>query len=227
MCGPFTPMLFQGEEWAASTPFQFFTSHPEPELGRATAEGRITEFERQGWDPGVVPDPQDPATFDRSKLDWSEQDSVRGRRMRAVYRRLAALRREHAELTEPSSRGLHGRRGDPGVHDAARRADGAWSTSVSGSDASPSVRASCSSRPSQGSAWWTARSRCRPTPAAWSSRLQECGLQLLEGRPARRSAGASTSACLVEVRERSPVARVLALGLLDLHAGSARRRIRT
>ena len=72
LAGPFTPMLFQGEEWAASTPFQFFTSHPEPELGKATAEGRIAEFERMGWDPAVVPDPQDPATFERSKLDWSE-----------------------------------------------------------------------------------------------------------------------------------------------------------
>ena len=72
MAGPFTPMLFQGEEWAASTPFQFFTSHPEPELGKATAEGRIAEFERMGWDPAVVPDPQDPETFLRSKLDWAE-----------------------------------------------------------------------------------------------------------------------------------------------------------
>ncbi len=48
LCGPFTPMLFQGEEWAASTPFRFFTSHPEPELARATAEGRIKEFESDG-----------------------------------------------------------------------------------------------------------------------------------------------------------------------------------
>ena len=47
---PFTPMLFMGEEWAASTPWQFFTSHPEPELGRATAEGRIAEFAAMGWD---------------------------------------------------------------------------------------------------------------------------------------------------------------------------------
>ena len=48
LTSPFTPMLFQGEEWAASTPFQFFTSHPEPELGRAVAEGRLAEFERDG-----------------------------------------------------------------------------------------------------------------------------------------------------------------------------------
>src|SRR5690606_31704872 len=52
MTAPFTPMLFQGEEWAASTPFAFFTSHPEEDLGRATAEGRLEEFARMGWDPG-------------------------------------------------------------------------------------------------------------------------------------------------------------------------------
>ena len=102
LAGPFTPMLFQGEEWAASTPFQFFTSHPEPELGKATAEGRIAEFERMGWDPAVVPDPQDPATFERSKLDWSELDSGRHARLLAAYRRLAALRRSRPELTDPS-----------------------------------------------------------------------------------------------------------------------------
>jgi maltooligosyltrehalose trehalohydrolase len=102
LCAPFTPMLFQGEEWAASTPFQFFTSHPEAELGRATAEGRIKEFAEHGWDPDAVPDPQDPATFERSKLDWSELESDRGRRMLAVYRELARLRRELPELTDPS-----------------------------------------------------------------------------------------------------------------------------
>jgi maltooligosyltrehalose trehalohydrolase len=102
MAGPFTPMLFQGEEWAARTPFQFFTSHPEPELGKATAEGRIAEFEQMGWDPAVVPDPQDPATYQRSKLDWSELDEPRGTRMLAVYRELARLRRELPELTDPA-----------------------------------------------------------------------------------------------------------------------------
>ncbi|MGZ4455591.1 MAG: malto-oligosyltrehalose trehalohydrolase [Nocardioides sp.] len=102
LAGPFTPMLFQGEEWAATTPFQFFTSHPEPELGRATAEGRIAEFERMGWDPAVVPDPQDPATFERSRLDWAERDTERGRTVLEAYRRLATLRRTRPELTDPS-----------------------------------------------------------------------------------------------------------------------------
>ena len=102
MAGPFTPMLFQGEEWAASSPFCFFTSHPEPELGRVTAEGRFEEFERMGWDPAVVPDPQDPDTFRRSKLDWSELGSDRHARLLAAYRRLAELRRTHPDLTDPA-----------------------------------------------------------------------------------------------------------------------------
>ncbi len=102
LAGPFTPMLFQGEEWAASTPFQFFTSHPEPELGRATAEGRLAEFAAMGWDPAAVPDPQDPETFLRSKLDWAEADSGRHALVLAAYRRLAELRRELPALTDPS-----------------------------------------------------------------------------------------------------------------------------
>lgn len=101
LAGPFTAMLFQGEEWAASTPFQFFTSHPEPDLGRVTAEGRIVEFAEHGWDPAAVPDPQDPATFERSHLDWTELEGERGRRMLAIYQRLAELRRTLPELTNP------------------------------------------------------------------------------------------------------------------------------
>lgn len=102
LCGPFTPMLFMGEEWAASTPFQFFTSHPEPELGTATADGRVSEFERMGWDPDVVPDPQDPATFERSKLDWTEATTGRHAVLLEVYRDLARLRRSQPDLTDPS-----------------------------------------------------------------------------------------------------------------------------
>ncbi len=102
LAGPFTPMLFQGEEWAASTPFQFFTSHPEPELARATAEGRIREFARMGWDPDSVPDPQEPATFERSKLDWSELGRGRHAQVLEAYRQLAELRRTQPALSDPS-----------------------------------------------------------------------------------------------------------------------------
>ncbi len=102
LAGPFTPMLFMGEEWAASSPFQFFTSHPEPELGKATAEGRIAEFEKMGWDPAEVPDPQDPGSFTRSKLDWDELTSGRHAVLLDCYRRLGRLRRELPQLTDPS-----------------------------------------------------------------------------------------------------------------------------
>ena len=101
LASPFTPMLFMGEEWGASTPWQFFTAHPEPELGEATAKGRIAEFERMGWDPAVVPDPQDPETFRRSKLDWAETSAPRHARLLAMHKELIALRRREPELTDP------------------------------------------------------------------------------------------------------------------------------
>jgi maltooligosyltrehalose trehalohydrolase len=93
LTAPFTPLLFQGEEWAASSPFQYFTDHADPELGRAVREGRRREFAAFGWDPDLVPDPQDPATFDRSKLVWRELDEPFHRRMLDWYRGLIRLRR--------------------------------------------------------------------------------------------------------------------------------------
>jgi maltooligosyltrehalose trehalohydrolase len=101
LCSPFTPMLFMGEEWGASTPWQFFTSHVEPELGEATATGRIAEFAKMGWDPALVPDPQDPATFERSKLRWEERADGDHARLLDLYRTLIRLRRELPELTDP------------------------------------------------------------------------------------------------------------------------------
>ncbi|CAN5298662.1 malto-oligosyltrehalose trehalohydrolase [soil metagenome] len=100
ICSPFTPMLFMGEEWGATTPWQFFTAHPEPELGKAVAEGRIGEFAKMGWDPARVPDPQDPATFERSHLDWSELEREPHSRIHSLYRDLIALRRREPELTD-------------------------------------------------------------------------------------------------------------------------------
>jgi maltooligosyltrehalose trehalohydrolase len=98
---PFTPMLFMGEEWGASTPWQFFTSHPEHDLGEATAKGRIEEFAKMGWDPETVPDPQDPETFQRSKLDWSEVTEGHHAGLLDLHRRLIALRRGLSDLTDP------------------------------------------------------------------------------------------------------------------------------
>ncbi len=95
---PYTPMLFMGEEWGARTPFQFFTSHTDPVLGAATASGRKAEFAEHGWSTGDVPDPQDPQTFLRSKLDWKESENSR---LLACYRDLIALRRTRSEITDP------------------------------------------------------------------------------------------------------------------------------
>ena len=98
---PFTAMLFMGEEYAASTPFQFFSSHPEPELAKATAEGRKAEFAEHGWDADDIPDPQDPQTFQNSKLDWDEVDSGEHGRLHRLYRDLIALRHGDPDLADP------------------------------------------------------------------------------------------------------------------------------
>jgi maltooligosyltrehalose trehalohydrolase len=97
---PYTPMLFMGEEWGASTPFQFFSSHPEPELARATAEGRKKEFADHGWDADAIPDPQDPETFQRSKLDWDEAETGDHAKLLQIYEELIALRRSEEDLAE-------------------------------------------------------------------------------------------------------------------------------
>jgi maltooligosyltrehalose trehalohydrolase len=93
LTAPFTPMLFQGEEWSASSPFQYFTDHADPELGAAVREGRRSEFAAFGWPADAVPDPQARATFDRSKLVWDELDEPHHRRVLDWYRALIELRR--------------------------------------------------------------------------------------------------------------------------------------
>jgi len=98
---PYTAMLFMGEEWGASTPFQFFSSHPEPELARATAEGRKAEFADHGWAADDIPDPQDPATFQRSKLDWDEVGTGEHGRLLQLYRDLITLRRTEPDFADP------------------------------------------------------------------------------------------------------------------------------
>jgi maltooligosyltrehalose trehalohydrolase len=97
---PYTAMLFMGEEWGSSSPFQFFSSHTEPELARATAEGRKREFAEHGWDADEIPDPQDPETFLRSKLNWDEIDEGDHRRLRRLYHELLALRRDEPDMAD-------------------------------------------------------------------------------------------------------------------------------
>lgn len=97
MASPFVPLIFQGEEWAASTPFLFFTDH-EKELGRLISEGRKKDFAAFGWKPDDVPDPQDEATFARSRLKWEEIEEPEHAGVLGWYRELIALRRSSADF---------------------------------------------------------------------------------------------------------------------------------
>jgi malto-oligosyltrehalose trehalohydrolase len=101
LTAPFTPMLFMGEEWGADTPWQYFTNHEEAWLADAVREGRRKEFAAHGWAAGDVPDPEDPQTFERSKLDWSQPSAEPHAGLLAWYRELIALRRARPELTDP------------------------------------------------------------------------------------------------------------------------------
>ncbi len=99
---PMTPLIFMGQEWAAETPFLYFTDH-EPELGELVREGRRAEFARFDAfaDPALrerIPDPQAESTFESSKLRWQERDHEPHRRVLALYRDALALRRSDPVL---------------------------------------------------------------------------------------------------------------------------------
>jgi maltooligosyltrehalose trehalohydrolase len=100
LTAPFIPMLFQGEEWGATSPFLYFTDHEDPELGRKVTEGRRREFTAFGWNPEEIPAPQAIETFERSKLNWSEGGKEPHAGMLAWHRRLIALRRKTSALSD-------------------------------------------------------------------------------------------------------------------------------
>jgi len=85
---PFIPMLFMGEEYGETAPFQYFTSHDDADLIEAVRKGRLEEFDDFDWH-GEPPDPHDEATFNRSKLSRIELEGVRD-----LYRELLRVRRE-------------------------------------------------------------------------------------------------------------------------------------
>jgi maltooligosyltrehalose trehalohydrolase len=95
LLSPYTPLLFMGQEWNATTPFLYFTDHHEA-LGRAVTEGRRREFRAFAAFTGqTVPDPQADATFERSKLDWAERTRPGHSEVLAWYQALLRLRAEH------------------------------------------------------------------------------------------------------------------------------------
>ena len=101
LCSPYTPMLFMGEEWAASTPWQFFASFPDPGLAEAVRNGRRAEFSEHGWGEQDIPDPMSPATVERSTLNWDEPSAPEHRWMLELYRGLIELRHRYPELADP------------------------------------------------------------------------------------------------------------------------------
>ncbi|MCF2526240.1 malto-oligosyltrehalose trehalohydrolase [Yinghuangia soli] len=107
LTSPFTPMLFMGEEWGASTPWQYFTDHTDPALAEAVRRGRRAEFAAHGWDAAQVPDPQSADTVRASRLDWSEPLRAPHSALLAWHRDLIALRRTHPELSDPHLPDVH------------------------------------------------------------------------------------------------------------------------
>jgi len=99
LTAPFVPMLFQGEEFASTSPFLYFADHEDPVLARAVSEGRRREHARAGeWD--SIPDPELKETFERSKIDWTELTTSPCREMLAWYRSLIRLRQTHNSLRD-------------------------------------------------------------------------------------------------------------------------------
>jgi maltooligosyltrehalose trehalohydrolase len=141
LTSPWTPMLFMGEEWGARTPWQYFTDHQDPDLAEAVRQGRRNEFAGHGWAAEDVPDPQDPATVDRSTLDWSEPEQGEHARLLRWYRDLIAARRTHPDLGsgdlswvaadwDQASRRLEVRRG--GYQVFANLGDEPWQAETAG-----------------------------------------------------------------------------------------------
>ncbi|MEA3188183.1 MAG: maltooligosyltrehalose trehalohydrolase [Chthoniobacter sp.] len=104
---PYTPLLFMGQEWAASTPFQFFTDH-NAELGKLITAGRREEFKDFSLfqNPATlkkIPDPQNVRTFSDSKLIWDEVADPKKSKTLALYQACLAVRREH-DAFRPATR---------------------------------------------------------------------------------------------------------------------------
>jgi maltooligosyltrehalose trehalohydrolase len=109
LTSPFLPMLFQGEEWGASTPFLYFCDHRDATLAQAVREGRRREFAAFVQKNGDFPDPQAPETFDRSKLAWEELLQPGHADLLDWHKRLIRLRRSQQSLSDGRMDGLSAR----------------------------------------------------------------------------------------------------------------------
>ncbi len=111
LLSPFVPLLFMGEEYGETAPFQYFTSHGDPELIEAVRRGRREEFAAFGWEQEkAVPDPQEAQTFSRSQLDHSLKNKEPHRTLLRLYQHLIRIRRKYG-LGTPALRSVR-ERGD-------------------------------------------------------------------------------------------------------------------
>jgi maltooligosyltrehalose trehalohydrolase len=94
LLSPYVPLLFMGEEYGETAPFQFFADYQNRELVDAVRVGRKKEFAIFHWQ-GEVPDPQSPKTYEQSKLNWQTRSTERGQKILGYYRTLIELRRRH------------------------------------------------------------------------------------------------------------------------------------
>jgi maltooligosyltrehalose trehalohydrolase len=94
LLAPFIPLIFMGEEYGDTAPFQYFTSHGDPNLIEVVRKGRRAEFAAFGWQ-GEVPDPDDEATFERSKLRHELKEREPHRTLRELYQELVQIRRKY------------------------------------------------------------------------------------------------------------------------------------
>jgi maltooligosyltrehalose trehalohydrolase len=100
LLSPFLPLIFMGEEYGETSPFQYFVSHQDTSLIEAVREGRKNEFRSFRWNTDP-PDPQDSATFVRSKLHWELQDGEPHRQLRDFYTELLLMRKRLPALANP------------------------------------------------------------------------------------------------------------------------------
>ena len=196
LTSPYTPLLFMGQEWAASSPFQFFTDFP-GELGALVTAGRQQEFAefsafRASEARSEVPDPQAEETFLRSRLRWSERTASPHAQILALYEALLELRRSSPAL----------RRRERGTFAVEALSDDAMALRREAADGRPVVFLAQFGNERIGSAPITRSSRCRPVSngASYSIRKTRGLVAMEELVPSPRRAPcccAASVACIL------------------------------
>lgn len=105
MFSPYLPLIFMGEEYGETAPFQYFVSHGDPALIEAVRKGRREEFTRFDWQ-GDIPDPQDESTFLRAHIAWDLRNTAPHKFLLALYKELLRLRSEDAVFSRRDKRNL-------------------------------------------------------------------------------------------------------------------------